>query len=153
MKLELTAKQFRRLLDMAYIGNWILNSTRGDDRFADYDEVEQPLIFPVLLFGLQHIHLYILEGPGLADLHTGGQQAALGAYPALVALGDFVIHVVPGHAEGAGQGAGVAADAQVWVCHYRPRSLVLGEGPCGASHHAGRVGAVHTADGLSLIHI
>lgn len=43
MKLELTAKQFRRLLDMAYIGNWILNSTRGDDRFADYDEVESLL--------------------------------------------------------------------------------------------------------------
>ena len=43
MKLELTAKQFRRLLDMAYIGNWILNSTRGEDRFADYDEVESLL--------------------------------------------------------------------------------------------------------------
>ena len=43
MKLELTAKQFRRLLDMAYIGNWILNSTRGEDRFRDYDEVESLL--------------------------------------------------------------------------------------------------------------
>ena len=43
MKLELTQKQFRRLLDMAYIGNWILNSTRGDDRFRDYDEVESLL--------------------------------------------------------------------------------------------------------------
>ena len=43
MKLELTAKQFRRLLDMAYIGNWILNSTRGDDRFKDYDDVESLL--------------------------------------------------------------------------------------------------------------
>ena len=43
MELNLTAKQFRRLLDMAYIGNWILNSTRGDDRFADYDEVESLL--------------------------------------------------------------------------------------------------------------
>ena len=40
MELELTRKQFRRLLDMAYIGNWILNSTRGEDRFADYDQVE-----------------------------------------------------------------------------------------------------------------
>lgn len=40
MNLELTAKQYRRLLDMAYIGNWVLNSTRGDDRFTDYDEVE-----------------------------------------------------------------------------------------------------------------
>lgn len=43
MKLELTTKQFRRLLDMAYIGNWILNSTRGDDRFKDYDNVESLL--------------------------------------------------------------------------------------------------------------
>lgn len=43
MELELTTRQFRRLLDMAYIGNWILNSTRGDDRFRDYDEVESLL--------------------------------------------------------------------------------------------------------------
>ena len=43
MKLELTTKQFRRLLDMAYIGNWSLNSTRGDDRFKDYDDVESLL--------------------------------------------------------------------------------------------------------------
>ena len=43
MKLELTTKQFRRLLDMAYIGNWIWNSTRGDDRFKDYDDVESLL--------------------------------------------------------------------------------------------------------------
>ena len=43
MKLELTNKQYRRLLDMAFIGNWVLNSTRGDDRFRDYDEVESLL--------------------------------------------------------------------------------------------------------------
>lgn len=43
MKIELTAKQYRRLLDMAYIGNWVLNSARGDDRFKDYDEVESLL--------------------------------------------------------------------------------------------------------------
>lgn len=43
MNLELTAKQYRRLLDMVYIGNWVLNSTRGEDRFRDYDEVESLL--------------------------------------------------------------------------------------------------------------
>ena len=43
MKIELTGKEFRRLLDMVYIGNWILNSTRGNDRFADYDQVESKL--------------------------------------------------------------------------------------------------------------
>ena len=39
MQIELTKKEFRRLLDLVYIGNWVLNSTRGDDRFTDYDEV------------------------------------------------------------------------------------------------------------------
>ena len=43
MQIELTTKEFRRLLDMVYIGNWILNSTRGNDRFADYDDLESKL--------------------------------------------------------------------------------------------------------------
>ena len=43
MELELTRKQFRRLLDMAYLGNGFLYSTRGEDRFKDYDEVESLL--------------------------------------------------------------------------------------------------------------
>ena len=43
MELELTRRQFRRLLDMVYIGNWVLNSTRGEDRIRDYDEVESLL--------------------------------------------------------------------------------------------------------------
>ena len=61
MNLELNRKQFRRLLDLVYIGNWILNSTRGDDRFADYDQVES------LLFGRA-----ALEGmPQLAELYQG----------------------------------------------------------------------------------
>ena len=32
MQIDLTKKEFRRLLDLVYIGNWILNSTRGNDR-------------------------------------------------------------------------------------------------------------------------
>ena len=43
MNLELSKKEFRRLLDLVYIGNWILNSTRGNDRFADYDHLESKL--------------------------------------------------------------------------------------------------------------
>lgn len=43
MNIELSAKQFRRLLDMVYIGNWVLNSARGNDRFRDYDELEEKL--------------------------------------------------------------------------------------------------------------
>lgn len=43
MQIELSNKDFRRLLDLVYIGNWVLNSMRGDDRFADYDNVESQL--------------------------------------------------------------------------------------------------------------
>ncbi len=41
MNIELTDKEFRRLLDLVYIGNWILNSTRGEDRFEDYDLLQE----------------------------------------------------------------------------------------------------------------
>lgn len=43
MQIELTNKEFRHLLDLVYIGNWILNSTRGDDRFQEYDDIESKL--------------------------------------------------------------------------------------------------------------
>ena len=61
MKLELTAKQYRRLLDMVYIGNWILNSTRGEDRFKDYDEVESLLFTKAVQAGM----------PALAEVYEG----------------------------------------------------------------------------------
>ena len=61
MKLELTNKQFRRLLDMVYIGNWILNSTRGENRFADYDQVESLLFARAAMEGM----------PSLAELYEG----------------------------------------------------------------------------------
>jgi hypothetical protein len=43
MNIELSDKEFRRMLDMVYIGNWILNSTRGNDRLEDYDQVESKI--------------------------------------------------------------------------------------------------------------
>ena len=43
MQIELNNKEFRMLLDMVYLGNWVLNSTRGDDRFQDYDNLESKL--------------------------------------------------------------------------------------------------------------
>lgn len=43
MNIDFTSKQFRRLLDLAYIGNWVLNSARGNDRIPDFDEVESYL--------------------------------------------------------------------------------------------------------------
>ena len=43
MNIEFTDREYRRLLDMVYIGNWILNSTRGEDRFEDYDLLQEKL--------------------------------------------------------------------------------------------------------------
>jgi len=43
MQIDLTTKEFRHLLDLVYIGNWILNSLRGDDRFEAYDQLESKL--------------------------------------------------------------------------------------------------------------
>lgn len=43
MQIELNNKEFRMLLDMVYLGNWVLNSPRGDDRFQDYDNLESKL--------------------------------------------------------------------------------------------------------------
>ena len=43
MTIELTEKEFRRLLDLVYVGDWILNSARGEDRFEDYDLLQEKL--------------------------------------------------------------------------------------------------------------
>ena len=43
MHINLTNKEFRHLLDLVYIGNWVLNSTRGNDRFQVYDDLETKL--------------------------------------------------------------------------------------------------------------
>lgn len=61
MNLEMSSKQFRRLLDLVYIGNWILNSTRGEQRFRDYDEVESLIFSRAILEGM----------PSLAELYQG----------------------------------------------------------------------------------
>lgn len=43
MTIELTDLEYRRLLDMVYVGNWVLNSARGMDRITDYDYMESRL--------------------------------------------------------------------------------------------------------------
>lgn len=55
MHIDLTTKEFRRLLDLVYIGNWVLNSTRGDQRFADYDHVESKLFGLCQNTGMQQL--------------------------------------------------------------------------------------------------
>ena len=53
MDINLTKKEFRLLLDLVYIGNWVLNSTRGEDRFAPYDDLESKLFALCRNHGMQ----------------------------------------------------------------------------------------------------
>ena len=41
MTIELTEKEFRRLLDMVYVGDWVLNSAQGPPSIKVYQELLQ----------------------------------------------------------------------------------------------------------------
>ena len=81
MELNLTEKQFRRLLDLVYIGNWVLNSTRGDDRIRDYDEVESQVFAHCLDHGMAKlVELYDGELIPSRAFAEGGIHEAIMAY-------------------------------------------------------------------------
>lgn len=81
MDLHLTGKQFRRLLDLVYIGNWVLNSTRGEDRIRDYDQVESLVFSHCLDHGMTPlVELYngdVIPSRAFAE---GGIHEAIMAY-------------------------------------------------------------------------
>ena len=81
MELNLTEKQFRRLLDLVYIGNWVLNSTRGDDRIQEYDEVESRVFAHCLDHGMAKlVELYDGELIPSRAFAEGGIHEAIMAY-------------------------------------------------------------------------
>ena len=55
MNIDLSDREFRYLLDLVYIGNWILNSTRGDDRFEDYDRLQEKLFSQCPAHGMRSL--------------------------------------------------------------------------------------------------
>ncbi len=85
MNIELTPQQFRYLLDLVYIGNWVVNSTRENDRIKEYDQVES-LIFSHCL---QHkmsklVELYqgeLIPSKAFAD---GGIHEAIETYEDII---------------------------------------------------------------------
>jgi len=81
MNIELTELEFRRLLDIAYIGNWILNSTRGADRISDYDNIESRLFSYCESCGMQSLTEYVGEvaRPSMA-FENGGIHEAIADY-------------------------------------------------------------------------
>lgn len=79
MKIELSTKQFRRLLDLVYIGNWVLNSTRGGDRIPDFDEVESLIFSQCLRCGMGSLVQLSEEGiiPSNAFAEGGIHEAIM----------------------------------------------------------------------------
>ena len=81
MELNLTEKQYRRLLDLVYIGNWVLNSTRGADRIQDYDKVESHIFSHCLDHGMAAlVELYDGEIIPSRAFAEGGIHEAIMAY-------------------------------------------------------------------------
>ena len=81
MEIKLSEKQFRRLLDLVYIGNWVLNSTRGDDRIRQYDEVESLVFSHCLSHGMTSLtELYEGELIPSRAFAEGGIHEAIMAY-------------------------------------------------------------------------
>ena len=81
MEIKLTQKQFRRLLDLVYIGNWVMNSTRGDDRITEYDEVESLVFSHCLEHGMARLtEVYQGEIIPSRAFAEGGIHEAIMAY-------------------------------------------------------------------------
>ena len=81
MEIKLTQKQFRRLLDLVYIGNWVMNSTRGDDRITEYDEVESLVFSHCLERGMARLtEVYRGEIIPSRAFAEGGIHEAIMAY-------------------------------------------------------------------------
>ena len=81
MKIELSEQQFRYLLDLVYIGNWVLNSARDDDRIQEYDQVESEIFSHCLHHGMAKlVELYQGELIPSKAFAEGGIHEAIEQY-------------------------------------------------------------------------
>ena len=85
MKIELTEQQFRYLLDLVYIGNWVINSTRENDRIKEYDQVESQVFSHCLQHKMSKLgELYqgeLIPSRAFAD---GGIHEAIESYEDII---------------------------------------------------------------------
>ncbi len=81
MILELTDTEFRRLLDLVYVGNWVMNSMRGENRIRAYDDVESKCFSYCLKTGMYSL-FEMVDGEVVpsAGFEEGGIQEAIMDY-------------------------------------------------------------------------
>jgi len=79
MQIELTKQEFRLLLDLVYTGNWMLNSTRGGDRFTGYDNLEAKIFAHCLKAGMHTLLEIHKDGvaPSRAYVEGGIHEAIM----------------------------------------------------------------------------
>lgn len=81
MNIEMSDKEFRLLLDMVYVGNWVLNSARLEDRFAEYDDLQAKIFaccFKCKMASIAEIHNGVAVPSVLYE--TGGIHEAIAEY-------------------------------------------------------------------------
>ncbi len=81
MEIKMSEKQFRRLLDLVFIGNWVLNAARGSDRIRVYDQVESLLFSQCLLHDMPDL-VDVVRGVAVPSraFNEGGIHEAIMAY-------------------------------------------------------------------------
>lgn len=81
MDIELTKREYRHLLDLVYIGNWILNSVRGNNRFEDYDLLQEKIFALAAESGLPELsQTYMGHVFPSAAYEEGGIHDAIADY-------------------------------------------------------------------------
>ena len=53
MQITLTKEQYEKLMELVYLGNWMMNSYRGDERIEEYDRTAEHLLSFAPSSGLQ----------------------------------------------------------------------------------------------------
>lgn len=53
MQITLTKDQYAKLLELTYLGNWVVNSYRGEERLEDYDRTAEHVLSFAPSTGLQ----------------------------------------------------------------------------------------------------
>jgi hypothetical protein len=87
MDIHLSGKEFRYLLDLVYAGNWVLNSTRGEDRIKEYDELESKIFEYCQNCGLPGLAENIGEIVPSREYVEGGIHEAIMEYEDMVFFG------------------------------------------------------------------
>lgn len=84
INIALSGEQFRHLLDLVYVGNWVLNSMRGEDRIDEYDSLESHIFSYCEKTGLRGL---IERGPDIIPsrrYEEGGIHEAIMDYEDVV---------------------------------------------------------------------